>query len=82
MSLSEMPSMVLVFVVAFVILGFGALIVGKVDASTADTAASQVLGNASVGMVDLGAYAPTVAAVVGGALIIGILINAFLKQGI
>ena len=81
MDLGDLPSLAIVFVVAFVVLAFGAKITTDVGTGLTGDAA-KVTGNATSGMVTLGSYAPTIAVVIAGALVIGILINAFMHKGV
>ena len=82
MGLNELPNVVIAFVVSFVVLAFGALIVSNVQTSLTAGPATNVTSNISAGLLSLGTYAPTIAVVVAGALIIGLLVSAFMRQGL
>jgi hypothetical protein len=82
MGLNELPQTVIVFAVSFIVLAFGALIVTNVQTSLTAGPATNVTSNISSGLLSLGTYAPTIAIVVAGALIIGILVNSFMRQGV
>ena len=79
MSLADLPTLAIVFVVGFVVLAFGTSIITSVGTGLTGNAAL-VTGNATNGMLNLAVYAPTIGTVVAGALVIGILVNAFMKQ--
>jgi len=79
LALGDLPTLAIVFVVAFVVLAFGTKII--VDVGTGLTGeAAQVTGNATAGAVNLASYAPTIGTVLAGAVVIGILISAFMKN--
>jgi hypothetical protein len=83
MSLMEMPSIFILFVVSFVVLAFTVLITSNISSGlTAGSNAVLVLGNTTSGLSSLGSYAPTIAVVIAGALIIGLLVSSFMRQGV
>jgi hypothetical protein len=79
-SLGDLPTLAIAFVVGFIVLAFGAKITADVGAGLAGTLASNVTSNATAGMVNLAAYAPTIGTVLAGAVVIGILISAFMRH--
>jgi hypothetical protein len=81
MSLVEMPSIFILFVVSFIVLAFGTLIVANIQSGVTGNAAL-ILGNTTSGLSSLGTYAPVVAVVIAGALIIGLLVSSFMRQGV
>jgi hypothetical protein len=79
LALGDLPTLAIVFVVAFVVLAFGTKIIVDVGAGLTGGAA-QVTGNATQGAVNLATYAPTIGTVMAGAIVIGILVSAFMKH--
>jgi hypothetical protein len=79
--IGELPQYAIVFVVGFVVVAFGAGIISSIGTGLSGNAAL-VAGNATAGMSTLGSYAPTVATVVAGALVIGILVSAFMHKSV
>jgi hypothetical protein len=74
LALGDLPTLAIVFVVAF-----GTKII--VDVGTGLTGeAAKVTGNATAGAVNLASYAPTIGTVLAGAVVIGILISAFMRK--
>jgi hypothetical protein len=85
LALGDLPQLAILFVVAFVVMAIGAQISGTMQTSflTSNgngTGASNITSNLTSGLVTMASYGPTIATVLAGALVIGILVSSFLKQ--
>ena len=77
MSFGDMSGAVIVFVVTAVILGFGAVILTGIGTGLTGDAAT-VVANGTDGLLKFGEYLPTLALVIIGAIVIGVLVRSFM----
>ena len=77
-SIGEIPSVVMALVVGGMILGAGALALGKFkDSLTSGETAAMAVSNTTLGIGNTAAQLPTVGTLIGVALIITVVIGAF-----
>ena len=76
--LGDIPGIAIAVVVGMLVLSFGALVLGEVQADqTANSAESNITGDGLSTLSNVSSLIPTAGTVIGAALIIGILLGAF-----
>ena len=82
MRIQDIIPIAAVFVVSAIVVAIGLDVLDNVDNSfTAGSAAALAVGNATKGMQELAEWYPTIGIVIGAAIVIGILLFAFMSRG-
>ena len=82
MHLGDLAPVAIAFVVGFVTLAFGVSIITSIgNGLPFNSAAYNVTTNATLGSLNISSYAPVLGTVLAGAIVIGILMHAFVKGG-
>ncbi len=81
-TLDQIVPIVLTLVVAGIVVGAGALVLGKfADKLTAGSVEDQATRNASDGIKELASFFPTIGIIIAAVIIIGLVVGAFAAAG-
>jgi len=73
----QIAAIALVFVIAGIALGIGSQVLSDIKADVTDATAQHAIENASLGLLELAGWMPTIGLVIAAAIIIGVIFSAF-----
>ena len=76
-SISELPSLAITFVLVGALFVAGFLVINGLGDATSDASATSAVANVSAGMLNIVTYAPIWGTIVGVAVLLGIVIGGF-----